>query len=132
MLRRESGIQNLAAAIAKGQKDGVLSVILSKMEELTKEKEALKKKLAQMQDAGRAAGFDGLDPDKIAGSLGALNDSTWDLMNAADKRNMIKSMVDKIIWDGKKLDMVLFGSKYTGTGMPEPESAKYKPHQQNP
>jgi len=24
---------------------------------------------------------------------------------------MIKSVVDKIIWDGKKVDMMLFGSK---------------------
>jgi len=104
-------IQNLVAAIAKGQTDEVLSVIISRMEELTKEKETLNKKIAQMQDADKTAEFNRLNPEMVDRSLSSLNDSTWDLMGVYDKRNMIKSVVDKILWDGKKLDMLLFGSK---------------------
>jgi len=111
MAEIDAGIQNLVAAIAKGQKDEVLSIILSRMDELTAEKEALKKRIAQIQDVGKAAEFNGLNLELVAGSLRILNGSTWDLMDVYDKRNMIKSVVDKIVWDGSKLDMMLFGSK---------------------
>ena len=107
----DAGIQNLVTAIAKGQKDEVLSAILSRMGELTKEKEVLKIRMSKIQDADKVTEFKGLNPEVAAKSLRSLNDSTWDLMDVYDKRNMIKSVVDKIVWDGSRLDMMLFGSK---------------------
>ena len=111
MSESDMAIQNLVNAIAKGQKDEVLTIIFNNMEELSKEKEKIKKRLSELQDVEKIAEFNGLNLELVAQSLGTLNDSVWDLMDVDAKRRMIKSVVDKIIWDGKKLDMMLFGSK---------------------
>ncbi|HEX3028698.1 MAG TPA: hypothetical protein VHT34_05235 [Clostridia bacterium] len=107
----DMSIQNLVAAVAKGQKDEVLTIIFNNMEELTKEKENIKKRLSEIQDVEKVADFNGINLDLVAQSLGTLNDSAWDLMDVDARRRMIKSVVDKIIWDGKKVDIMLFGSK---------------------
>ncbi len=111
MSELDMAIQNLVTAISKGQKDEVLTIIFSSMEELAKEKENIKKRLSELQNVEKAAEFNGLNLELVAQSLGTLHDSAWDLMDVDDKRRMIKSVVDKIVWDGKKLDMMLFGSK---------------------
>lgn len=107
----DMSIQNLVSAIAKGQKDEVLTIIFNNMEELTKEKENIKKRLSELQDVEKVADFNGMNLDLVAQSLGTLNDSAWDMMDVDAKRRMIKSVVDKIMWDGKKVDIMLFGSK---------------------
>lgn len=104
-------IQNLVNAIAKGQKDDVLTIIFNSMEELTREKENIKRRLSKLQNVEKIAEFNGLNLELVAQTLGTLNDSAWDLMDVDAKIRMIKSVVDKIVWDGKKLDMMLFGSK---------------------
>lgn len=111
MAELDLAIQNLVTAIAKGQKDGVLTIIFNSMEELTKEKENIKKRLSELQNVEKVARFNGLNLELVAQSLGTLNDSAWDLMDVDNKRRMIKSVVERIVWDGKKLDMILFGSK---------------------
>lgn len=111
MTELDMSIQNLVAAMAKGQKDEVLTIIFNNMEELTKEKESVKKRLSELQDIEKVADFNGMNLDLVAQSLGTLNDSAWDVMDVDAKRRMIKSVVDKIMWDGKKVDIMLFGSK---------------------
>lgn len=107
----DMSIQNLAAAVAKGQKVEVLTIIFNNMEELTKEKESIKKRLSELQNVEKAAGFNGINPDLVAQSLGTLDGSAWDMMDVDARRKMIKSVVDRIMWDGKKVDIMLFGSK---------------------
>ncbi len=107
----DMSIQNLVTAIAKGQKDEVLTLIFKNLEELTKEKENINKRISELQNVEKVVEFNGLNLELVAQSLGTLNDSTWDMMDVDAKRRMIKSIVEKIIWDGKKIDMMLFGSK---------------------
>ena len=111
MTELDMSIQNLVAAVAKGQKDEVLAIIFNNIEEFTKEKESIKNRLSELQNVEKVVEFNGMNLELVAQSLGNLNDSAWDLMDVDNKRRMIKSVVDKIIWDGKKLDMMLFGSK---------------------
>lgn len=111
MVELDMSIQNLVAAVAKGQKDEVLTIIFKNMEELTKEKEHIKKRLSDLQNVEKVADFNELNLDLVAQSLGNLNNSAWNLMDVDATRRIIKSVVEKITWDGKKLDMMLFGSK---------------------
>ncbi len=115
MTELDMAVQNLVAAIAKGQKDEVLTRIFSNMEQLAKEKESIKKRLSELQDAEEAANLNGINPALVAQCLGTLNDSAWELMNVAARRLMIKSAADTIIWDGEKADIMLVGSKFTKT-----------------
>ena len=107
----DMSIQNLVAAVAKGQKDEILSVIFNNIEELTKEKGNAKKRLSELQNVDKVADFNAMNLELVAQSLETLNDGAWDMMNVDARRRMIKSVVDKIMWDGKKIDIMLFGSK---------------------
>lgn len=109
----DMSIQNLVAAMAKGQNDEVLKVIFSKIEEFNKEKAIIEKRLLELQNIDKMAELNGLNLELVAQSLGTLNDEVWELMNVDTKRRMIKSVVEKIIWDGEKIDMILLGSNYT-------------------
>ena len=111
MVELNIAIQNLVAAIAKGQKDEVLTIIFNNMEKLIKEKEKIKKRLSELENVERVAEFNRLNLELVVKNLGTLDDSVWDLMGVDNKRRMIKSVVDRIVWDGKKLHMMLFGSK---------------------
>lgn len=111
MTELDMSIQNLAAAVAKGPNDKILAIIFNNMEQLTKEKENIKKRLSELQNVEKVADFNVMNLELVAQSLGTLNDSAWGMMDVDAKRRMIKSVVDKITWDGKKIDIMLFGSK---------------------
>ncbi len=106
----ELAVQNLVTAIEKGQRDEVLNSILNRMEKLTKQKKSYEKQLAELQNADRIADFNGINLELVEQSMGAFSDSTWEMMDVENRRKMIKSIVDKIVWDGEKVDMLLIGS----------------------
>jgi len=106
-------IQNLVAAVAKGQKDEVVTIIFDNIAELTKEKELIKKRLVELQAVDQIVDFNNINLEFMVQSIGDFNDSAWELMDVDATRRMIKSVVDKITWDGRKLDIMLFGSNCT-------------------
>jgi Site-specific recombinases, DNA invertase Pin homologs len=107
----DSEIQNLAVAIAKGRKTEVLSVLLAKMDSLTDEKEELLMLQKQLEIGKNLKVDEEIGVESIVQHILNMDEYIWNAMDAGEKINMIKSMVEKIIWDGKKLDIVLFGSK---------------------
>ncbi len=107
----EIGIENVFTAIEKGQPEDVLNMLVSRLQNLGKEKEELKKRLKDMQEAEKVVEFNDINIQLVTESLMTLNNSAWEMMDVETKRRMIKSVVEKIIWDGKKIDIMLFGSK---------------------
>lgn len=104
-------IMNMLSSIEKGQPDAILQIIYKRMEELARDKQSLNAKLSELKKVNKVTELNNLNLELVADSLSKLNDSTWDLMNVQAKREMIKSVVDKILWNGEKIDIVLFGSK---------------------
>ncbi|WP_036939510.1 recombinase family protein [Pseudobacteroides cellulosolvens] len=102
------GIQNLVLAISKGQKGEVVEALTKNMEDLTGKKEKLKRKLLDLQERENEEGDGDYNFEQMADRLGRFKDKAWDLMKVEDKRRMIKSVVDKISWDGEKIDMILY------------------------
>ncbi|RCX08289.1 site-specific DNA recombinase [Anaerobacterium chartisolvens] len=105
-------VQNLINAISRGQKEEVLNVILSSIEELTKEREDIKRELTGLQNVKNAYDLSEPKLELISRSLAALSPSAWDWMGVESKRRIIKSAVDRIDWDGKSIDIVLSGSRH--------------------
>ena len=103
----EAGIRNMVTAIAKGQNDEIISVIMNKMDEMTKEKDEMVKRLLRMQEAVKSTEFNGLDYEMITRSLKFFSDDTVNLMDTTEKRNLITSAVEKVVWDGRKIDVML-------------------------
>lgn len=104
-------IMNIMSSIEKGQPESVLEIMYKRMEKLDKEKKDLNKRLSQANSVGKNSKSNSINMEFIYKSLCSFNDSSWELMNVEDKRNLIKSVVDKILWDGKKIDMLLLGSE---------------------
>jgi site-specific DNA recombinase len=102
------GIQNIVLAIAKGQNKGVLEILTKEMEVLTEQKEILEKKLLNLESRDIDAPNNRYDLESEAENLGSFNDRAWELMSVEDKRRMIRSVVERIIWNGEKLDMILY------------------------
>lgn len=111
ILEVEISIQNLVNVISKGQTNEVLNIMIKRMEELTNDKSALNKRLSEVRNIKNAAKFNAINLELITRNLSALTDKTWELMDVEDKRKMIKSMVDKVLWDGKQFNIMLLGSK---------------------
>lgn len=104
-------IMNIMSSIEKGQPETILQIMYKRMEELIKEKEELNKRLSEVNNVNKITDFNEINMELVSKSLSSINDSSWELMNVDAKRNMIKSVIDKILWDGEKIDMLLFGSK---------------------
>jgi site-specific DNA recombinase len=104
-------IMNIISSIEKGQPDNVLSILYKRMEELSKEKDKISKRIWEMKDVDKVCEFNGFNMDLVVDNLANISKASWELMDVEAKRNMIKSVVDKILWDSEKVDMILFGSK---------------------
>ena len=104
----DHGIENLVLAISKGQKGEVVEVLTKNMEGLARKKEKLQRKLLDLQKREDEEGDGDHNLELEAESLGSFSDKAWDIMKVEDKRRMIRSIVDRISWDGEKLDMILY------------------------
>lgn len=111
LLEIDLSVKNIVSSIEKGQSDNVLTILYKRMEDLLKEKDETNKALEEMNDADKITDFNELNMELIIENLSNINDNSWELMDVESKRNMIKSIVDKILWNGEKVDMLLFGDK---------------------
>ena len=112
ILENEMGIQNLITSITKGHKDEIRDIMIKRMEELATEKEFYKKRLLVLKNVDKVSEINEINLELVTESLSALTDSVWELMNVESKRRIIKSVVNKILWDGKKINLLLSGKVY--------------------
>ena len=101
-------IMNVLSSIEKGQQDSTLEILYKRMAELADEKQNFNKKLLEMKNIDKITGVNNFNVDLVVKGLNNINDIAWDQMDVEAKRNMIKSVVEKILWDGKKIDMLLY------------------------
>lgn len=106
----EISIMNLLSSIEKGQPSNVLSVLYGRIDELSKEKKNTLDKILEIKNSYGNSKLQRGDTDLLIEKLTSIRDSAWGLMNVEAKRNIIRKMVEKIFWDGKKIDIFLFGS----------------------
>jgi site-specific DNA recombinase len=101
-------LQNLVSSIAKGQKDEISEMIKKNMKELIDEKKEVAKKLNEKENVDIK--LNEINLDIVSKNLSKLNDYSISIMEVENKRKMIKSIVDKILWDGEKINIMLFES----------------------
>jgi site-specific DNA recombinase len=111
----DAAVQNLLSAISKGENDEVIAIMMKRMEELSNDRRTYKKRLAELQNIEKASEFDGTNLELMAERLIDLDCEVWKLMAVEDKRRMVRSAVEKILWDGKKIDIMLWGCRCGGT-----------------
>jgi len=103
----ELGIQNLVLAISKSTNSEAVDVLTKNLEELTGKKEELNKKLLDIRK-NESRDHGGCDLYITKESLGKFDDDAWQFMSIKDKRMMVRSVIEKVSWDGEKIIMNLY------------------------
>ena len=103
----ERAIQNLILALSRGRKNEAPSVIFEKIDELAKQKEMAQQRLSDLEMEAKENDFNGINSKEVLQRLSSLSNGIWDLMDVNAKRRIIKCVVDKIMWDGNKIDIIL-------------------------
>lgn len=106
----DAAVQNIVSVIARGQDHEVINVLMKRMEDYIRDRGNYKKRLMELQRIKRGTELDEVNQDHVAEGLMRFEEWVWEAMETEHKRRMLKSVFEKILWDGKKLDILLFGS----------------------
>ena len=105
----DKAIANLVNSLKEGQESAATKYIIGQIDELDKDNLKLKERLLALQEKADATSLkeDGINlMDDIMTNFATMIDNA----DVIEKRNLIRSVVDKVIWDGEDIDIVMFGA----------------------
>ncbi|MBU5677984.1 recombinase family protein [Alkaliphilus sp. MSJ-5] len=102
-------IGNLVSSLSQNQNSTAAKYIIDQIEGLDKETAQIKDRLLRLKEVQEKNQAKENSLDVMKGILSNFNDSV-DLMDIEDKRAFLKIIVDKIIWNGKNAEIIMFGS----------------------
>lgn len=105
----EREISSLVQALANATNTPAQKYITEKINSLDNEKGQLLHKLKELENLLRNQGFSQIEFDNIKNSALSFSNA-FDTMNTEQKRNALRTIVDKIVWDGENIYIYLFGS----------------------
>lgn len=83
--------------------------ICSRIEELDGEAEVIKTEIAELEDQSKACLLSLSEYDALTDKLPEFSNAV-DTLNTDQKRSLIKYLVNKLVWDGEKVNMYLYGA----------------------
>lgn len=104
-------IKGLVSALGKAAGTTAEEYIMGQIDELHNKGEALKRRLAELEELTSSHVLSDIEFDLLAQMLATFK-GTVDEMTVEQKRTAIRTFVKQIIWDGKNAHVVLFGSDY--------------------
>lgn len=104
-------IKGLVSALSKASGTSAEEYIMAQIDDLHNKREALKRRLADLEHLTTGHALSDIEFDLLAQMLATFKD-TVDEMTVEQKRAAIRTFVKQIIWDGKDVHVVLFGSDY--------------------
>ena len=125
-LRREQGelrrrADALVDALADFGSSSAAAHIKARLEALDAQNAALESRMEQL--AGDAGALCGAAFDRLCRLLGDFGGCIGE-MNVEQKREALRALVQKVVWDGSCAEVVLFGAEDGGAGAPPPLPAK--------
>jgi len=102
----EDAISNLIAAISKGAETS--EYLIKEINRLEDEILSLKETLSELNEKSNFTAAQGSQFELINNMIESLA-STFDTLILDDKRSFIKTITESVIWDGKNVNIVLFG-----------------------
>ncbi|WP_298203120.1 recombinase family protein [Desulfosporosinus sp.] len=105
----EHAISNLVNTLSQAQNTGATKYIIAQINEKDKQTVSFKTRLAELRERSenhdlKNEGFD------VMKDMLATFSQIIDTLDVAEKRNMIRSLTEKITWDGEFIDLVMFGA----------------------
>ncbi|TCS91303.1 site-specific DNA recombinase [Keratinibaculum paraultunense] len=105
----DKAIANLINSLSEGQESSAAKYIINQIDELDKKNSKLKKRLLELKEK-RESNYLKENDIEIIDDIMTKFATMIDTADVIQKRNLIRSVVDKIIWDGEDIDIVLFGA----------------------
>ncbi|MBQ7355469.1 MAG: recombinase family protein [Clostridia bacterium] len=105
----EKEIKNLVATLAKISGSVSESYVVEQIGELHKDGEALRNRLSELEALNAQNELTDLEFNLIRQTLASFS-CTVDEMSVQQKRNAIRSLVKRIVWDGADVHLYLLGS----------------------
>ncbi|MBB6214784.1 site-specific DNA recombinase [Anaerosolibacter carboniphilus] len=113
----EQAIQHLVTSLSQGQNTSAAKYIIKQIDELDEQTAKMKERLFILKESEEMNQSKGNSLDVMKDMLSAFNDSI-DTVDIEAKRTFIKSIVDKIVWDGQNAEVVMFGANSEKKQMP--------------
>lgn len=108
---KEQGIKNLLAAIKKpGRSQAFIEYADEEISKLGKECEELKDKIKSCGSGEDTAVGENLRTDLFAEELASF-EKAFQALTVPKKREYLGMLLDKVVWDGKKAQVFLYGSR---------------------
>ena len=104
-------IKGLVSALGKASGTSAEDYIMEQIDDLHNKGEALKRRLAELEELTSSNAWSEIEFDLLAQMLSTFK-NTVDQMTVEQKRAAIRTIVKQVIWDGKNAHLVLFGSNY--------------------
>ncbi len=105
----EKEISALVQALSSAQNTPAQKYITEKINSLDSEKNRLLQKKEELEDLLKNQDLSQIEFDNIK-NLALSFSSTFDTMDIEQKRKALRTLVDKIVWDGENIHIYLFGS----------------------
>lgn len=126
----EKEIFALVQALSSAQNTPAQKYITEKINSLDREKNQLLQKKEELENLLKNQNLSQLEFDNIKNLALSFSD-TFDTMDVEQKRKALRTLVDKIVWDGENVHIYLFGSNgeklpSNATDMLEPKSEDRK------
>ncbi|SNR85450.1 site-specific DNA recombinase [Anaerovirgula multivorans] len=116
----EQAINNLVSSLSQGQTSSAAKYIIKQIEELDQQTSKMKEGLLKSRESLEKNQSQNSSLDVMKDMLSSFDD-TIDMIDVEAKRTFIKSIVEKIVWDGKNAEMVMFGANSEKKQMPPTE-----------
>ncbi len=113
----EQSINNLVSSLSQGQESTASKYIIKQIEERDQQNAKMKTRLLELKESLEKTQLQSNSLDVVKDMLSAFGDSI-DTVDVGVKRTFIKSIVDKITWNGKNAEVVMFGNNSAKKLMP--------------
>lgn len=104
-----SAISNLVTTLSQGKDSSAAKYIINQINELDEKNSKMKERLLDLKSKSDISSLKENNIDLIDDIVAKFADMI-DTVDVIGKRNLIRSIVDKVTWDGKDIDIIMFGA----------------------
>jgi site-specific DNA recombinase len=105
----EHSISNLVSTLSQAQNTGATKYIIAQIDEMDKQTASFKVRLAELRERSENHNLKDEGFDVMKDMLSTFS-QIIETLDVPEKRNMIRSLVEKITWDGEFIDVIMFGA----------------------
>lgn len=114
LAKKEKQISNYIKAISESNQTAATELIMTEINKLHAEIEALQQQITELSELTNNHGELLPTLDALTEKLSSFAD-TFDMLSINEKREILKLLIEKIVWDGVNVHLYLYGTNYEKT-----------------